>query len=54
GNDYPRGKQVEYVLGEWDPEQKEGLKSRIQLSIEAIESFVLAGPQLTMTQFNGK
>ncbi len=54
GNDYPKGMQVDYVLGEWSPEQKEALSPRIQLATEAIESFVLAGPQLTMTQFNGQ
>lgn len=53
GNDFPRGEQVKYVLGEWTPEEKEALKPRIKLACEAIESFALAGPQLTMTQFNG-
>ena len=54
GNDYPKGRQVEYVLGEWSSEQEADLTPRIKLATEAIESFVLAGPQLTMTQFNGK
>ena len=54
GSDYSKGMQVQYVLGEWDEIQKKNLPSRIQLVTQAIESFVLAGPQLTMTQFNGK
>ncbi|MEQ9263308.1 MAG: aminoacyl-tRNA hydrolase [Owenweeksia sp.] len=53
GNEFPKGQQVNYVLGEWSPEQKEALPERILKATKAIESFVLAGPQLTMTQFNG-
>jgi PTH1 family peptidyl-tRNA hydrolase len=54
GNDYPKGGQVNYVLGNWTLEELESLPKRLELSVKAIESFALAGPQLTMTQFNGK
>lgn len=54
GNDYSKGRQVDYVLGQWTEAENSSLKERIELSCKAIESFALAGPQLTMTQFNGK
>lgn len=54
GNDFPRGAQVQYVLGRWDEEQSSQMSERIQIATEAIQSFALSGPQLTMTQFNGK
>lgn len=54
GNDYPKGAQVNYVLGQWSEEESTNLKPRMELAAKAIESFALAGLQLTMTQFNGK
>lgn len=54
GSEFTRGAQVNYVLGEWSEEERNALPPRIKLACEAIESFVLAGPQLTMTQYNGK
>lgn len=54
GNEFSKGKQVNYVLGNWSSEELKDLDSRMDLAAEAIKSFVLAGPQLTMTQFNGK
>ena len=52
GNDFARGKQVDYVLGEWDAEQREVLPSRIDVAVETIRSFVLVGGPKTMTEFN--
>ena len=54
GNDFPKGYQVEYVLGKWDEEEQKLLPERIDKAIEMIKSFCLAGLQLTMTQFNNK
>ena len=54
GNDFAKGRQVEYVLGKWTNEQFEALPERAERCIEIIQSFCLAGMQLTMTQFNGK
>ena len=54
GNDFAKGRQVEYVLGKWTNEQFEALPERVERCIEIIQSFCLAGMQLTMTQFNGK
>ncbi len=54
GNDYPKGRQVEYVLGKWSAEHAAAIPDRAERCIEIIQSFCLAGMQLTMTQFNGK
>lgn len=51
---FKKGKQVDYVLGEWDADEKEQLKERLTLSAEIIKSFALAGLNNTMNAFNGK
>ncbi|MEZ4853089.1 aminoacyl-tRNA hydrolase [Flavobacterium sp.] len=53
-DDFKKGRQVDYVLGEWTEEEKEKLKERLSVSVEAIKSFVLAGLNNTMNAFNGK
>lgn len=54
GNDFPKGYQVEYVLGKWDGDELKLLPERLDKAIEMIKSFCLAGMQLTMTQYNNK
>jgi PTH1 family peptidyl-tRNA hydrolase len=54
GNDYPKGQQARYVLSQWTDEEFKQLGPAIERSVEAIKSFVLAGPQITMNQFNTK
>lgn len=51
---FKKGKQVDYVLGEWSAEEKESLKERLSLSSEIIKSFILAGLNNTMNLYNGK
>ncbi len=51
---FKKGQQVNYVLGEWDAEEKEKLKERLQLSAEIVKSFALAGLNNTMNTYNGK
>ncbi len=52
GADFNKGRQVDYVLGEWNGQEKEALKERLEKSIEIVRSFVLSGIQTTMNQFN--
>jgi PTH1 family peptidyl-tRNA hydrolase len=52
GNDFPKGRQVDYVLGEWNKDEMLDLPGLIDHSVKAIKSFALAGAKLTMTQFN--
>lgn len=51
---FKKGKQVDYVLGEWSLEEKEALKERLSISSEIIKSFALAGLNNTMNLYNGK
>lgn len=54
GADFGKGRQVDYVLGEWNEEEKIALKERFDKTSSLIESFVLAGVKNTMNEFNGK
>ena len=54
GNDFPRGAQVEYVLGHLSVEEQNILNERSQVAIDAIKSFCLSGLSFTMTHFNNK
>lgn len=52
GNDYPRGAQVEWVLGKYDEEELKVLKPSLDTAADIIKSFVLAGIDITMNQYN--
>ena len=54
GSQFPKGQQVDYVLGHWDEEQKKSLDERLDKATKAIISFGLAGIHNTMNDFNGK
>ena len=54
GNDFPRGCQVDYVLGNFTPEQREQMPARIDLAIDAIKTYCLAGLQIAMNTYNNK
>jgi len=53
-DEFPKGRQVDYVLGEWTEEESKLLTERIEKSIELIKSFGTAGISITMNVFNGK
>ncbi len=52
GNDFAKGSQVDYVLGQWTPEETKILIPRIEIAVELIKSFVLIGTERTMNFFN--
>lgn len=52
GGDFPKGKQVEYVLGKFSDAENQLLMEKIKTSGDAVTSFCLAGIQKTMTDFN--
>ena len=54
GDNYPKGRQVDYVLSGFDEEEVPALPALIDRSVEMIESFVTVGVELTMTRFNNK
>tara|TARA_B100000900_G_scaffold346047_1_gene310682 strand:+ start:934 stop:1500 length:567 start_codon:yes stop_codon:yes gene_type:complete len=54
GNKFSKGKQVDYVLGQWSNEEDSALSERVDTALEMIKSFVMVGAAQTMTLFNGK
>ena len=54
GNAFSKGRQVDFVLDEWNAEEQEVLPERLDTAIKVIESFGLAGVNITMNTFNGK
>ena len=52
GNDFPRGGQIDYVLGKFPPEQLQQMPEILNRAVEIIKSFCLAGIQITMNQYN--
>ena len=54
GGDFPRGHQVDYVLGEWTAEEREALPERLKVFGDAVLSFVTVGIERTMNFFNKK
>jgi peptidyl-tRNA hydrolase, PTH1 family len=54
GDEFQKGTQVNYVLGEWSVKEKEALKERIDKVIEAIKCFGTLGIERTMNLYNNK
>jgi len=52
GNDFSQGRQVDFVLGEWSGEEKEGLDKILQKASEAVIAFGTIGVSRAMTQYN--
>ena len=54
GDDFPRGYQSDYVLGEWTKREVELMIPRIEKAVEMVKSFVTLGIGRTLTAFNNK
>lgn len=54
GNEFPRGGQIDYVLGKFTEEELDTVRTRLTEALEIIKSFCLAGITITMNQFNKK
>ena len=54
GNDFPRGGQVDYVLGKFPEEEREKLPERMEVAGEAVKAFCLSGLSFAMTNYNNK
>ncbi len=52
GSEFSKGRQVDYVLGNWSDEENKLLKERVELGVQIIESFVTAGLARTMNDYN--
>lgn len=53
GSDFNQGRQVDYVLGVWEQEEKNSLPERMERVTALLRSFILAGTKHTMNEFNG-
>ncbi len=54
GNEFSKGHQVDFVLGDWSDEEKKTLNERIEIAGKAIENFPVMGIERTMNFFNNK
>ena len=54
GNDFPRGCQVDYVLGQFTLDQRQQLPVRVDVACEVIKAFCLSGIGFAMCNFNNK
>lgn len=54
GNDFPRGGQVDYVLGKFGEDDLRTMNERLKTAGEAVKTFCLAGINVAMNQFNNK
>ena len=52
GNDYPQGGQIDWVLGRFSDDDLKTLQPSIDTAVEILKSFVLAGIDITMNQYN--
>ena len=52
GNQYPKGRQIDFVLGKWPKEEEPLVKLKIEKSVEAIEQFSTIGMAATMNSIN--
>jgi PTH1 family peptidyl-tRNA hydrolase len=53
-DEFKKGQQIDYVLGEWGADENAKLAERLEISSEVVKSFGTAGLENTMTGFNGK
>jgi peptidyl-tRNA hydrolase, PTH1 family len=52
-DEFAKGRQVDYVLGEWTDEESVKLDERLEQASKVLTSFVMSGVNHTMNQFNG-
>ena len=54
GNDFPRGGQVDFVLGKFSPEDNKIIDEKVTVACDAIKAFALSGMQFAMCHYNNK
>lgn len=54
GDNYGRGKQIDYVLGKWNSQELPELPQAVDTAIDMIKGFATIGPAATMNQYNKK
>ena len=54
GNDFPRGAQVDFVLGRVGLDDEKIIAEKLPVCVDAVKSFALSGLQFAMNHYNGK
>lgn len=54
GDEFSKGKQIDYVIGEWNQDEKENLDERLAVCSEAVYAYIFTGLNNAMNEFNGK
>lgn len=52
GNDFSKGKQVDFVLGKWKDAEMPDVQAAIEKAVAAASCFVLRGVEAVMNEFN--
>ena len=52
GDEFAKGRQVDYVLGQFSEEERKLLPEKIGRAVEAVKAFCLSGAAFAMTHFN--
>ncbi len=54
GNDFPKGAQIDFVLGKFPPEEEETVNERTAVACDMIKAFCLSGIAFAMNNYNNK
>lgn len=54
GNEFPRGGQIDFVLGKFSPEDEKIVDERALVACDAIKAYALSGMAFAMNHYNGK
>lgn len=54
GNDFAKGRQVDYVLGQWGDEENKTLQERVERAADFVKAFALEGLNNAMNKYNNK
>lgn len=54
GNDYPKGRQADFVLSKWKPDEEPLVKLKLDKAVNVVETFVLQGITTAMNQVNNQ
>lgn len=52
GNDFPKGGQIDYVLGHFPPEERKELPEKLKKASDAVKAFCLSGAAFAMNHYN--
>lgn len=54
GNDFPKGAQIDFVLGKFTPDERTRLPEILDKAADTVKTYCLSGPDIAMNRFNSK